>query len=61
MSDPIQNQSGVRADEPELTDDALEQVAGGCAIDSQLMDPPILTCPTFPTDPIICTIDLNVE
>lgn len=34
-----QNTPQVRSEEPELSDDALEQVAGGCAIDSQLMDP----------------------
>ncbi|HEX8391306.1 MAG TPA: hypothetical protein VF665_03025 [Longimicrobium sp.] len=45
----------VRAEEPELADNALEQVAGGCTVDSQLMDPQltvtkpilILTTPTL--------------
>ncbi len=31
----------VRSEEPELSDDALEQVAGGCHIDSHLHDPPL--------------------
>ena len=52
MSSAKRNEAGVRAEEPELSDEALEQVAGGCEIDSQLMDPPILTCPICPIDPI---------
>lgn len=42
----------IRSEEPELTDDALEQVAGGCEVDSQLMDPwNKLTVPIVPTLP----------
>jgi hypothetical protein len=51
MSEPKTPQ--VRSEEPELSDEALEQVAGGCEIDSQLQDPwnkltrPTLPIPTF--------------
>ncbi len=38
----------VRADEPELSDEALEQVAGGCHVDSHLLDPPLTGKPTSP-------------
>jgi hypothetical protein len=45
-----QQKPEVRSEEPELDDDALEQVAGGCEIDSQLQDPwTKLTLPTKPT------------
>jgi hypothetical protein len=32
MPDQIPNEPEVRAEEPELSDDALEQVAGGCQV-----------------------------
>jgi hypothetical protein len=34
-----QQKPQIRSEEPELTDDALEQVAGGCEIDSGAQDP----------------------
>jgi hypothetical protein len=42
MSD-TQNDANVRSEEPELDDEALEQVAGGCQIDSHLHDQQMLT------------------
>jgi len=48
MSD--QQKSELRGEEPELTDEALEQVAGGCDVDSQDHDPwTKLTLPQMPT------------
>jgi hypothetical protein len=46
MSNQIPSEPEFRAEEPELSDDALEQVAGGCDIDSQLQDKSITFCPT---------------
>lgn len=43
-----QQKPEVRAEEPELTDETLEQVAGGCQVDSHLHDPVITVMPTFP-------------
>jgi hypothetical protein len=42
----------VRAEEPELNDEALEQVAGGCAINSQIIDPHFTIGPSIPIGPI---------
>jgi hypothetical protein len=45
-----QQKPQVRDEEPELKDETLEQVAGGCAIDSQDHDPwTLLTLPQMPT------------
>lgn len=55
-----ENQIPARAEEPELTDDALEQVAGGCAVNSHLHDPVITVMPpTFPMpiDGLIKTVE----
>jgi hypothetical protein len=45
MPSQIPNEPEARAEEPELSDDALEQVAGGCDVDSQLQDKCITFCP----------------
>ncbi|HEX8691484.1 MAG TPA: hypothetical protein VF746_03520 [Longimicrobium sp.] len=51
MSENEKNAPEVRGEEPELNDEALEQVAGGCQIDSQLYDTGCFTLPmTIPTD-----------
>ena len=49
MSEKETTAPEVRPEEPELSDEALEQVAGGCQIDSQLHDPLTIITPTFPT------------
>ena len=36
MSETNSNQTTVRGEEPELNDEALEQVAGGCQIDQSV-------------------------
>ncbi|HEX8691483.1 MAG TPA: hypothetical protein VF746_03515 [Longimicrobium sp.] len=47
-----EHEKNVRGEEPELSDEALEQVAGGCEIDSQLHDP--FTQMTIPTQDTFC-------
>ena len=47
MTNQIPSEPVARAEEPELSDEALEQVAGGCDVDSQLQDECITFCPTF--------------
>ena len=48
-----QKNTQVREEEPELNDEALEQVAGGCEINSQEQDQwgqltrPVPTLPTY--------------
>ena len=45
-----QQKPEVRSEEPELTDEALEQVAGGCDVDSQEHDQwGQITLPQMPT------------
>jgi hypothetical protein len=56
MSDQIPNESNVRDEEPELADEALEQVAGGCHQGESL---DLLTIvPTLPTYPILDSVGL---
>lgn len=52
-----EKQTPARAEEPELSDEALEQVAGGCHVNSHLHDNKLTVMPIPPViDPAIDTI-----
>jgi hypothetical protein len=53
MSDQEKSQPNVRGEEPELNDDALEQVAGGCQVNSELQD-------TFGPPPFYPVLDSGI-